>query len=82
VAGPALTQIATQVCTDLDQGGGATAVETAGQDAYNTLSAISSSVTTDDAFLFVTASESAFCPQNAQEVNDWYSAGSPGYDGI
>ncbi len=83
-----LEQTATQVCTDLAQSGGAsnvnasvTATETAAQDAYNTLSPISSSVTTDDAFDFVTDAAIAFCEQYSSVIGDWSKAGAPGSDG-
>ena len=83
-----LKQAANQVCTDLAQSGGAsnvnasvTATETAAQDAYDTLSPISSSVTTDDAFNFVTSAGVAYCVQYAKVVGDWSKAGAPGSDG-
>ena len=83
-----LEQAATLVCTDLAQSGGAsnvsasvTAVENAAQDAYDTLSPASQSVTTDDAFGFVSFADLAFCPQDASVVGDWTRSGTPGFDG-
>ena len=83
-----LTQAGHQVCTDLAHSGGAsnvnasvTATETAAQDAYDTLSPISSSVTTDDAFDFVTDAAIAFCQQYSSVIGDWSKAGAPGFDG-